>query len=312
MSVAPVYAATINDEIIANLNAAHRGNPQGTLQDAMDGDLQTNLQKYLKDLMVFQVQYTQQTQQMNDASQQVQSIQSSIRFLDQSINKQKQSFNNFGFLSYLDFLNLNLAIQSEQQLKAGLGTNIQTQNDIITNLNKKIQQTSDTQNGLQKDINDTKRFIAGQAREKEWIAAQEKNDLAMKKINDPIGLNGTVDQLLAFSKTFLGSPYVWGGSTPTPGFDCSGYVQYVYNKFGVHLNRVTWDQYQEGQSVAESDLKPGDLVFFSTYAPGASHVGIYIGHRMMIDDSDYGVAYDSLDHPYWSAKYIGARRIVKW
>lgn len=307
----PVYATTLNDEAMSNLNATYHGNPKGTLQDVMNGDLQTKLQNYLKELRSFRGQHEQQTQQVNEASQRSRSIKSSINLLDQFIERQKQSLNGFVFLTYPNFLNLNLVIQSNQQLKTDLVVNLQTQNDLITNLNKEIQQTTDTQNGLQKDINDTKRFIAGQAMEKEWLAAQENNDQTMGKINDPIGLSGTVvDQLLAFSKTFLGSPYVWGGSTPYPGFDCSGYVQYVYNKFGVYLNRVTWDQYQEGQSVAESDLKPGDLVFFTTYALGASHVGIYIGNRMMIDDSDYGVAYDSLDHPYWSAKYIGARRVV--
>lgn len=140
--------------------------------------------------------------------------------------------------------------------------------------------------------------------------AQGKTEQSTGKLTTPIKLNGTIEQFLTFVEGFLGTPYVSGGATPSPGFDCSGLVQYSYAHFGINLNRVTGDQYIEGQSVASNNLKPGDLVFFSTNAPGASHVGIYVGNRIMINSSNDGVAYDNLDQPYWATKYLGARRVI--
>jgi cell wall-associated NlpC family hydrolase len=214
---------------------------------------------------------------------------------------------------------LTQMVQSKQQMMDDLNLALGKQKSLIATLTKAEQQTMTAQKQVQNNIDDTQRLIAAQEREaalaaqekaKQEQAAQEKADQAIGKLTAPVKPSGTVGQILSFAEGFLGSPYVWGGTTPNPGFDCSGLVQYVYAHFGVNLNRVTWDQYQEGQSVAEADLRPGDLVFFSTYASGASHVGIYVGNRIMIDDSDYGVAYDSLDHPYWAARYLGARRVI--
>jgi hypothetical protein len=122
-------------------------------------------------------------------------------------------------------------------------------------------------------------------------------------------LTGKIGQLISYAATFLGSPYVYGGDSPVTGFDCSSYVQYVFAHFGVQLPRVTEDQVLMGQHVEQADLQPGDLVFFTTDAPGASHVGIYIGNRKMIDDQNNGVSYDDLDSSYWAPKYYEARRV---
>lgn len=124
----------------------------------------------------------------------------------------------------------------------------------------------------------------------------------------PVTLNGQVGQLLSFASTFLGVPYTWGGTYPQ--FDCSSYVQYVYGHFGIILNRATWDQYGEGQSVSRDNLVAGDLVFFSTYQPGPSHVGIYVGNGIMINSSNSGVSYASINSQYWSSRYYGARRVI--
>ncbi|HEY8911552.1 MAG TPA: NlpC/P60 family protein [Desulfosporosinus sp.] len=124
----------------------------------------------------------------------------------------------------------------------------------------------------------------------------------------PVKLNGQVGQLLSFGSTFLGVPYTWGGTYPQ--FDCSSYVQYVFGHFGINLGRVTWDQYGQGQSVSRDNLQAGDLVFFSTYQAGPSHVGIYVGNGMMINSSNSGVSYASIDSPYWSSRYFGARRVI--
>lgn len=105
---------------------------------------------------------------------------------------------------------------------------------------------------------------------------------------------------------YMGVPYVWGGSTPS-GFDCSGFVQWVYSQNGVHISRTADIQYTEGAPVKE--LEPGDLVFFTTYAPGASHVGIYLGCTLFIHASSSGsVRISSLDEDYYQSVFLGGRR----
>lgn len=113
----------------------------------------------------------------------------------------------------------------------------------------------------------------------------------------------------------VGDPYVWGGTTPQ-GFDCSGLVQWLFAREGVSVPRTSYEQYGIGTSVSMANLQPGDLVFFTTDAPGASHVGIYVGARdgfshafVAADNPSTGVVVDNLNNPYWQSHFIGARRI---
>ncbi|WP_169725416.1 C40 family peptidase [Alicyclobacillus contaminans] len=122
--------------------------------------------------------------------------------------------------------------------------------------------------------------------------------------------NVSADALIHYAEQFIGLPYVWGGTTPNPGFDCSGFTQYVFAHFGVALNRTAAEQFAQGIPVSRGNLQPGDLVFFSTYAPGATHVGIYVGNGMMINSEDSGLMITSMSLPYWSSRYIGARRVM--
>ena len=118
-----------------------------------------------------------------------------------------------------------------------------------------------------------------------------------------------VARLLNIALRFGGVPYVWGGATPA-GFDCSGFVQYVFGQIGVNLPRTADVQYELGRKVMKADLQPGDLVFFETYEPGASHDGIYVGDdRFVGANSGTGVAVAALSDPYWSSRYLGARRL---
>lgn len=109
---------------------------------------------------------------------------------------------------------------------------------------------------------------------------------------------------------YKGIRYVFGGTTPN-GFDCSGYVQYVFKRFNARLTRTADTQAKEGVFVTQRQLKPGDLVFFSTYEPGASHVGIYAGNgKFWSATSSRGIWLCGLQEDYWRTRYYGARRVL--
>lgn len=107
-----------------------------------------------------------------------------------------------------------------------------------------------------------------------------------------------------------GVPYRNGGADPS-GFDCSGLVQYVFAQHGVSVPREARRQFEVGHNVAPASLEPGDLVFFTTVAPGASHVGIVVGGDQFVHaPSDNGVVrVDRLTAQYWSRRFVGAKRI---
>ena len=115
-------------------------------------------------------------------------------------------------------------------------------------------------------------------------------------------------RIVQTSFQYIGVPYVFGGTTPS-GFDCSGFVRYVYANAGISLPRAADEQFESGYAV--SNLQPGDLVFFSTYTYGASHSGIYLGNGKFISaTSSSGVRIDNLYDGYWGSCYIGARRVL--
>ncbi len=117
-------------------------------------------------------------------------------------------------------------------------------------------------------------------------------------------------QIVATGKKYLGVPYVFGGTTPK-GFDCSGFLQYVFMQNGYNIPRLADEQYKLGKSAQTSQLEPGDLVFFSTYEPGASHCGIYVGEgNFMHASSSKGIRVDSLSNDYWRPRYLGGRKII--
>jgi len=124
------------------------------------------------------------------------------------------------------------------------------------------------------------------------------------------GSNSIARRIVSESMNYLGVPYVFGGTSPY-GFDCSGYVQYVFAQAGISLPRTADVQYECGYAVSTGELIPGDLVFFSTYDYGASHVGIYLGDGNFINaSSSQGVSVASLYSSYWGSCYIGARRVL--
>ncbi len=116
-------------------------------------------------------------------------------------------------------------------------------------------------------------------------------------------------RIIASALQYMGVPYVYGGSSPS-GFDCSGFVQYVYSQAGISLPRTADVQYYAGTPVNKEDLRPGDLVFFAGDYVNISHVGIYLRDGEFIHASTtQGIAIDSLDRNYRVEHYAGACRI---
>ncbi|RNF40319.1 hypothetical protein EEX84_04925 [Planococcus salinus] len=120
----------------------------------------------------------------------------------------------------------------------------------------------------------------------------------------------TPDAIADYAMKFKGVPYKFGGTTPS-GFDCSGYIRYVFNHFGISLPRTSAEQFNVGTSVSKNNLQKGDLVFFAnTYKKGISHTGIYLGNGNVISAESGGVGISNINtNPYWGPKYAGAKRL---
>ena len=126
-----------------------------------------------------------------------------------------------------------------------------------------------------------------------------------------LGQGGDGYEISGTALTFRGVPYRDGGADPK-GFDCSGFVWYVFGTHGVPLPRTVSEQARWGEKVDAAELRPGDLVFFSTVAPGPTHVGIVIGGDSFVHaPSSTGVVrVERLSASYWSSRFVAARRVV--
>ena len=112
------------------------------------------------------------------------------------------------------------------------------------------------------------------------------------------------------AEEYVGSPYRWGGTSPA-GFDCTGFVMWVYSQFGVGLPHNEAGQLASGTPVDAGDLQPGDvLVFANTYRRGLSHTGIYVGNGQFVHAADerHGVVVSDLWDSYWASRFVGASR----
>lgn len=137
----------------------------------------------------------------------------------------------------------------------------------------------------------------------------QTNPVVNNEPTTPPPASAGASSVVAKAKQYIGSRYVYGGSTPS-GFDCSGFTSYVYRQFGVILNRTAAGQFSNGVAVSKSQLQPGDLVMFGK--SGINHVGIYIGGGQMVHAANpsRGVTIDTINSGYYANNYVGARRVM--
>lgn len=147
-------------------------------------------------------------------------------------------------------------------------------------------------------------LIAGNAMAKDDVLFEKIVSLQQKGFS-------TADLLLTKAKTLIGTPYRFGGNTPS-GFDCSGFMQYIFKNSGIHLPRSSRDMAQVGSHVSRDGLQVGDMVFFAHSGKNISHVGMYVGDNKFIHSPSSGktVEITSLDANYWKSRYITARRVL--
>jgi cell wall-associated NlpC family hydrolase len=115
--------------------------------------------------------------------------------------------------------------------------------------------------------------------------------------------------LIKHATQLVGTPYKWGGTTPG-GFDCSGFLNYVFSKKGFKIPRTVSDIWNFGVDVSKPSI--GDLVFFQTYKRGPSHAGIYLGDGKFIHSGSKGVTISQMSMSYWEQRYLGSKRIVQY
>lgn len=167
--------------------------------------------------------------------------------------------------------------------------------------------TTEMKNSIKKFQRVKNLKINGIVDEKTYVALIGKPLLWKKEV-----LTGNQQgiKITNMASKFVGVPYKWGGVTPK-GFDCSGFIWYVFDKNSIHLPRTADVQYQAGKKVARGNLQRGDLVFFTTYEAGPSHTGIYLEKGNFIHaSSSKGVMVSNLADSYWKTRYFGARRML--
>lgn len=233
---------------------------------------------------------------------------------------------DFGYFSYLnvlcesnnllDFQNkleaVSVLVKHDRKMMDDLKTNRELVNKTKLALEKQKTNLVTMQGDINKklvELNDIKSKQQQLLAQIKVVAANKASIQRTRPVyneNIPLSRGGltlaNADRVISYAENYLGVPYVWGGTSPS-GFDCSGYMQYVYAHFGYSLGRTTWDQVNNGSSVI-GELKPGDLVFFGS---DLHHVGMYIGNGQYIHAPQTG---DNIKISNLGSYYT-ARRIIR-
>lgn len=177
-------------------------------------------------------------------------------------------------------------------------------NSSIDELNNAINALRGLRNQIETSTVD-KEIVNAIEKGKEIVAKKKKEQESANNPNRGEVVTGNASSLISYAYQFIGKPYIFGATGPN-SFDCSGFTQYVFRKFGYNLTRTTYTQVKQGTYVSRDQLQPGDLVFTRGSASRPEHVGIYVGNGQMIHASRPGVGvivggiYD----------YVTARRIM--
>ena len=203
-----------------------------------------------------------------------------------------------------------------------------TSSTIVTTvaLNTEVQVYSEENGWSRVKINNVEGYIStsllsdskqetsrGQSTSRRTSSTKTTTNTASQKVTTEITTvpsSGNGSSIVATAKKYLGYNYTYGGSSPSTGFDCSGFTSYVFKQHGISLNRTAAGQYSNGVAVSRANLQPGDLVMFGK--SGINHVAIYIGGGKIIHAStpSTGVRIDSLSTGYYNNNYVGARRVL--
>ena len=159
-------------------------------------------------------------------------------------------------------------------------------------------------------LSDTKKETSRSQTTSRKSSSTKTNKTTTEAATTNVPASGNGSAIVATAKQYLGYKYVYGGSSPSTGFDCSGFTSYVFKQHGITLSRTSAGQYGNGVAVSRANLQPGDLVMFGKSS--ITHVAIYIGGGQIIHAStpSTGVRIDSLSTGYYNNNYYGARRIV--
>ena len=206
---------------------------------------------------------------------------------------------------------IRAVLAEKEQSQRSLQQTLARQEEILSQLTRDERAAVSAVAAARTNISRLEEAILHEQREAAYAARQR-----IDPGSDPGGgtagtviISGGAQAILDSAAQHLGTPYVWGGTTPS-GFDCSGFVQYVFRANGVSLSRTSQQQFRNGVSVNKSDLRAGDLVFFTTYGPGATHVGIYVSNNTMIHSGSRGIVYTDITNEYYAPRYLGARRVL--
>ncbi len=187
---------------------------------------------------------------------------------------------------------LNLQVENKTKLDEIIADK-ESQNKLITELKSKENDLTGQVSGSQLLVNES-------------ITKIDEIRKSVPKYTPSRGSAAISDNaVIAYASNFLGTPYVWGGTSPS-GFDCSGFTQYVYAHFGISLGRTTFDQINDGVQVSRDNLRPGDLVFFGSF-DNPHHIGIYVGDNTYIHSPRTGDVIKV--SPMTRTDFVTARRV---
>ncbi|MEK6264192.1 MAG: NlpC/P60 family protein [Clostridium sp.] len=176
---------------------------------------------------------------------------------------------------------LNIQAENKQKLDK-MNIAKKSQNKLITEINSKEIVYKELNDKLVNELNNSESLLARQISEPQVLASKSITKIneirkSTPKYSPSRGATAvSANAVIAYASNFLGTPYLWGGTSPSTGFDCSGFTQYVYKHFGISVGRATFHQIKDGVSVSRGNLMPGDLVFFGTNN-NPHHMGIYLG-----------------------------------